>query len=142
MFSFVFCPPCFVLIIKLYPKNKHIAREETKVYNKNIIPREAIFLKKLGFIGTGNMGGALILAAAKSNSENELLLADKIREKADALAEKTGGKVVDNITVAQCVNTGKIPTTWRIRHNYKPTFWVNCSYSSICMLLRMDKLEE
>jgi heptosyltransferase-2 len=51
-------------------------------------------MKKLGFIGTGNMGSALILAAAKSNSENELLLSDKIREKADALAEKTGGKVV------------------------------------------------
>ena len=57
-------------------------------------------MKKLGFIGTGNMGGALILAAAKSSSENELLLSDNIREKADALAEKTGGKVCDNITVA------------------------------------------
>ena len=57
-------------------------------------------MKKLGFIGTGNMGGALILAAAKSSSENELLLSDKICEKADALAEKTGGKVCDNITVA------------------------------------------
>ena len=57
-------------------------------------------MKKLGFIGTGNMGGALILAAAKSNSENELLLSDKITEKADALAKKTGGKVCDNITVA------------------------------------------
>ena len=88
------------MIIKLYPKSKHIAREETKVYNKNIIPWEAIFVKKLGFIGTGNMGGALILAAAKSNDKNELLLADKIREKADALAEKTGGKAVDNLTVA------------------------------------------
>lgn len=62
--------------------------------------KEVYFMKKLGFIGTGNMGGALILAAAKSNGENELLLADKIREKADALAEKTGGKVVDNLTVA------------------------------------------
>lgn len=57
-------------------------------------------MKRLGFIGTGNMGGALILAAAKSNSENELLLSDKITEKADALAEKTGGKVCDNLTVA------------------------------------------
>ena len=46
------------------------------------------------------MGGALILAAAKSNSGNELLLSDKIREKADALAEKTGGKVCGNVTVA------------------------------------------
>ena len=67
-----------------------------------------------------------------------------------SLYEQTGDKLmlakakalVDNITVAQCVNTGKIPTTWRIRHNYKPTFWVNCTYSSVCMLLRMEKLEE
>ena len=58
-------------------------------------------MKKLGFIGTGNMGGALVLAAAKSNSENEILLSDKIREKADALAEKTGGKVLGNLSVAE-----------------------------------------
>ena len=58
-------------------------------------------MKKLGFIGTGNMGGALIIAAAKSNSENELLLSDKITEKADALAKKTGGKVCYNVTVAK-----------------------------------------
>ena len=57
-------------------------------------------MKKLGFIGTGNMGGALILAAAKSNGENKIMLADKISEKADALAEKTGGKVCGNKTVA------------------------------------------
>ncbi|MBQ4546043.1 MAG: pyrroline-5-carboxylate reductase [Oscillospiraceae bacterium] len=57
-------------------------------------------MKKLGFIGTGNMGGALVIAAAESNPENELMLADKIIEKADALAKKTGGKLCDNVTVA------------------------------------------
>ena len=67
-----------------------------------------------------------------------------------SLYEQTGDELmlakakalIDNITVAQCVNTGKIPTTWRIRLNYKPTFWVNCTYSSVCALLRMEKLEE
>ncbi len=58
-------------------------------------------MKKLGFIGTGNMGGALILAASKSGGEKELLLADKLPEKAAALAEKTGGKLCDNKTVAR-----------------------------------------
>lgn len=52
-------------------------------------------MKKLGFIGTGNMGGALVLAAAKSNSKNELLLSDKIREKADALAENAAEKFAE-----------------------------------------------
>ena len=67
-----------------------------------------------------------------------------------SLYEQTGDEVmkakakalIDAITVAQCVNTGKIPTTWRIRHNYNATFWVNCTYSSVCTLLRMEKLEE
>ena len=58
-------------------------------------------MKKLGFIGTGNMGGALILAASKSKTEKELLLSDIITEKAKALAEKTGGRAVDNKTVAK-----------------------------------------
>ena len=57
-------------------------------------------MKKLGFIGTGNMGGALVLAAAKTNPENELMLADKIAEKADALAKKAGGKLCSNVEVA------------------------------------------
>lgn len=57
-------------------------------------------MKKLGFIGTGNMGGALILAAANGSTEKELLLADKIPEKAAALAEKTGGKLCGSKTVA------------------------------------------
>lgn len=48
--------------------------------------------------------------------------------------------LIDNITVVQCSNTGKIPTTWRIRLNYKPTFWVNCTYDSVCILLRMEAL--
>lgn len=41
----------------------------------------------LGFIGAGNMGGALALAAAKKEG-NSIFLSDKIQEKAEALAEK------------------------------------------------------
>ena len=57
-------------------------------------------MKKLGFIGTGNIGGALVVAAAKSGIEKELLLSDIAEEKALSLAEKTGAKVLDNKTVA------------------------------------------
>ena len=65
-----------------------------------------------------------------------------------SLYEQTGDELmlakakalIDNITVTQCVNTGKILTTWRIRHNYKPSFWINCSYSSACTLLRLDEM--
>lgn len=55
---------------------------------------------KIGFIGTGNMGGALAGAASR-NSENKLLLANRHPEKAKALAEKIGGEVKDNRTVAR-----------------------------------------
>lgn len=95
---FLLC--CF--IIKIYPKEADIASKGIKVYNIFIkFSRGVLVLKKLGFIGTGNMGGALILAAAKSKTEKELLLSDKIPEKAKILAEKTGGRVCDNVTAAK-----------------------------------------
>ena len=58
----------------------------------------------------------------------------------DELMKAKAKALIDNITVTQCVNTGKILTTWRVRHNTKPSFWINCSYSSACTLLRMEEL--
>ena len=43
---------------------------------------------KLGFIGTGNMGGALAIAAAKTKSE--ILLCNRTMAKAEALAQTLG----------------------------------------------------
>ena len=54
---------------------------------------------KIGFIGTGNMGGALARAAAKSG-EAELLLANRTPEKAQALANAIGAAVCDNAAAA------------------------------------------
>ena len=54
---------------------------------------------KIGFIGTGNMGGALAHAAAKSG-EAELLLANRTPEKARALADAIGAAVCDNTAAA------------------------------------------
>lgn len=48
--------------------------------------------------------------------------------------------LIDNITVVQNVQTGQIPTTWRLRLNYKPTYWINCTYDSVVTLLRMAEL--
>ena len=56
-------------------------------------------MAKLGFIGTGNMGGALAIAAAK-NPENELMLSNRHREKAETLADSIGGTVTDNVNIA------------------------------------------
>lgn len=46
-------------------------------------------MKKVGFIGAGNMGGALASAAAKAK-DTEIYLTDKDEKKALALAEKIG----------------------------------------------------
>lgn len=52
-----------------------------------------------GFIGTGNMGGALAKAAAKSTTN--ILLADHFAEKAETLAAQLGCDSADNIAVVK-----------------------------------------
>lgn len=54
---------------------------------------------KIGFIGAGNMGGALAKAAAVGGAE--VLLADRDREKAAALAAEIGGSVCANDEVVR-----------------------------------------
>lgn len=55
---------------------------------------------KIGFIGAGNMGGALATAAAKAVGGDRLLIADTNAEKAAALAATIGATTADNATVA------------------------------------------
>lgn len=55
----------------------------------------------VGFIGTGNMGGALARAAAKSGLAEELLLSNRSPEKALRLAEELGGRQVSNQEAAE-----------------------------------------
>ena len=55
----------------------------------------------LGFIGTGNMGGALARAACKSIPSDEVFLANRSEEKAKALAEELDCRVTDNAAIAQ-----------------------------------------
>jgi pyrroline-5-carboxylate reductase len=54
-----------------------------------------------GFIGTGNMGGALAKAAAKVLSPEKLLLSNKTFAKAQALADQLGCKALSVEEVAQ-----------------------------------------
>ena len=50
----------------------------------------------IAFIGTGNMGGALARAAAKSPLCTRLLLANRSPDKAERLADELGAAVTDN----------------------------------------------
>ena len=55
-----------------------------------------------GFIGTGNMGGALARALCRTISPDQVFLTNRTREKAQALAEELGCSVaLDNAAVAQ-----------------------------------------
>ena len=54
-----------------------------------------------GFIGTGNMGGALATAARKALPGDHILLANRTPEKARSLAQRLGARAVDNQTAAR-----------------------------------------
>lgn len=56
--------------------------------------------KIFGFIGTGNMGGALARAVSRTVDGSQLLLANRSPEKARLLAEELHAKSADNLTVA------------------------------------------
>lgn len=56
---------------------------------------------KYGFIGCGNMGGALAAAAAGAVGGQSLLLADADVQKAKALTEKLGAQAVSNEEIGQ-----------------------------------------
>lgn len=53
-----------------------------------------------GFIGTGNMGGALAAAAVKKMDQDAVFLANRTPEKAEALASRLGCRVRDNLWIA------------------------------------------
>ena len=55
-----------------------------------------------GFIGTGNMGGALARAAAKALPAENILLANRTAAKAQSLAEELGCHAVPAKEAAQC----------------------------------------
>jgi len=55
----------------------------------------------LGFIGTGNMGGALARAARRRLEGEQILLANRTREKAEALAAELGVQVSGNAAAAR-----------------------------------------
>lgn len=65
-----------------------------------------------GFIGSGNMGGALARAAARAVEPQSILLANRTLSKAEALAQEIGARVAENETIARscdCIFLGVKP---------------------------------
>lgn len=58
-------------------------------------------MSKFGFIGCGNMGGALAIALSKKVNGENLLLCDKQEEKADNLARNINATVSTNEKIAK-----------------------------------------
>lgn len=58
-------------------------------------------MNKIGFIGSGNMGGAIISAVCRCTDPSSVYIADKDEAKTKALSEETGCNVSDNASVAQ-----------------------------------------
>lgn len=56
---------------------------------------------KFGFIGTGNMGGAMAKAARRKLEGGQILLSNRTAAKAEALAEELGAAATDNVSVAR-----------------------------------------
>ena len=54
-----------------------------------------------GFIGVGNMGGALARAVCKAVGASNILVSDYSAEKAQAFADELGCAAVDNDTVVE-----------------------------------------
>ena len=54
-----------------------------------------------GFIGTGNMGGAIARAVCRSVPSDQVFLSNRTVEKAKALAEELDCRVTDNYAIAE-----------------------------------------
>lgn len=63
----------------------------------------------------------------------------------DLLSLAKAKAMADQMTIQQNANNGQLPTTWEWRDSKRDrnrTFWVNCSFSSVNLLMRMASLEE
>ncbi len=61
-------------------------------------------MKKIGFIGTGNMGGALASSVCTAIPSKNVFLSDFDTKKAEALAEKLSANPSDNCEIAKGCN--------------------------------------
>ena len=64
------------------------------------ISDRGVYIMKYGFIGTGNMGGALARAVEKKKSGDEIILANRTAAKAEKLANELNAVVGSNADVA------------------------------------------
>ena len=58
-------------------------------------------MTEIGFIGCGNMGGALVKAAANAGYLDSIYICDHFAEKTDALSKELGVHVSDSVTIAK-----------------------------------------
>ena len=73
-------------------------------------------MKKAAFIGVGNMGGALARAVCRAAGPDQVVLYNRTRGKAQALADELGCGVVDSVCdavwAAEYLFVGVKPKGW------------------------------
>ncbi|MCR5325410.1 MAG: hypothetical protein K6E37_01520 [Bacteroidales bacterium] len=70
---------------------------------------------------------------------------DIYEDSGDLLCLAKAKAMIDNITIQQNAVNGKLPTTWEWREtgkDRKRTFWINCSFSSVSMLMRFAEMQD
>lgn len=100
----------------------------------------------IGFVGAGNMGGALVKAVCRGTDPAGVLVADLDREKAAALAEHSGCAVAENAAqvagssdvLVLCVKPQALPQTIE---SIKPYLHTNLIVS-IAAGVTLEKLKE
>ena len=63
----------------------------------------------------------------------------------DLLSLAKAKAMADQMTIQQNAVNGYLPTTWEWRDSKRDrnrTFWVNCSFSSVNLLMRMAALQQ
>ena len=79
-----------------------------------------------GFIGAGNMGGALARAAARKLPGRNIVISNRTPEKAEALAAELGARAVSNAEVAVSANyifLGVKPQMMQALFARSPSYW-------------------
>ena len=78
-------------------------------------------MKKAAFIGTGNMGAPLIQAACRAVGAEQVVIANRTRAKAEALAAELGCAVAQDNRAAAAQAITALETTLIIYFNVQKT---------------------
>ena len=103
------------------------------------MPTESIRSIPPAYSNSTNIAYRSITAHAMSPT----LLSIYTKKTGDKIALAKAIALINNITVTQNAVNGFMPTTWDFctpDNTGQRTYWINCSYSTVCSLFKLDDL--